>query len=278
MKYKWSVIQTISLILAFVILSTACGTSQPTVVSTLSSNTKVPANIPIESLIPSPRAYTSLAYDTESNRIILFGGQTGDYTDSTSYNGETWAYDFTVNRWLQMKPTTGPTKRIAAELVYDAESDRIILFGGSGDPDMSTWGKMDTWAYDYNTNTWTEMAKGPNRHVGPRLAYDSESDRVILFGGYDMSDFFYNETWAYDFNTNTWTEMKPKTSPPGRNFHAMTYDSKADRILVWGGLNTTGTAPVDESIWAYDYNTNLWQEIKPGDGSHPAGRDRKSVV
>ena len=153
-------------------------------------------------LNPAPRGYTSLAYNAKSNRVIMFGGQTGNIKDPTNYNSETWLYDVAANKWTQMKPASGPTRRAAAELAYDAESDRVILFGGANEV---LWGLNDTWAYDYNTNTWTEMAKGPARHLGARIAYDAESDRIILFGGYDMSRFFYYDTWAYDFNSDTWT-------------------------------------------------------------------------
>ena len=65
------------------------------------------------------------------------------------------------------------------------------------------------YSYDYNTNSWEQkdlLNTGPFKY-GHKLAYDSESDKVILFGGgsepYDIS----NETWAYDYNTDSWTQM-----------------------------------------------------------------------
>lgn len=273
MDNKKLVTQIIGLTLVVVILSAACNALQP--VSVSPTGTPIPPTVaeptatPTEYLNPSPRGYISLAYDSESKRVILFGGQTGDYQKASSYNGETWAYDETANKWTQMKPSSGPSKRSAPELAYDTESDRVILYGGA---DTDTMGLADTWAYDYNTNTWTEMAKGPTRHLGDRLAYNAESDRIILFGGY-MGGFFDNDTWAYDFNTNTWAEMKPSVSPPGRNYQAMTYDTKSDRVLVWGGMDEYGVKPIDESIWSYDFNANTWQEMKPGEGVHPTGRD-----
>jgi hypothetical protein len=284
----------VGLILLVVLFLTACGASQlaPTAVpptlspvppkATLAPLPRTATVIPtkITRLNPSGRAYTSMAFDSESQRVILFGGQTGDYQRSSSYNGETWAFDVTTHEWTQMKPPSGPTPRIAAELVYDAESDRVIMYGGGLGPVSITWGVNSTWAYDYNTNTWKEMAKGPASHFGARLAYDAESDRIILFGGYNMSgNFYYNDTWSYDFNTDTWTEMKPSTSPPGRNYHAMTYDAKSDRVLIWGGSDVDGVKPVDDgSIWSYDYNTNTWTETKPGTGAFPAMRDYPQIV
>ena len=245
---------------------TAIPTSVPPTLT--STPTAAPTATPTESLNPSPRAYTSMAYDVESDRVILFGGQKGDYRFAYNYNDETWAYDVTANKWTQMKPPSGPTRRSAATLTYDAESDRVILYGG-GIP-SNNWGLADTWAYDFNTNIWKQMANGPANHLGDRLAYDAESDRIILFGGYDMAGFYVNDTWAYDFNSDTWSEMKPRTSPPGRNYHAMAYDARADRVLVWGSDSDT---PVDNSIWSYNFNTNTWQEKKPGAGAHPVSRD-----
>ena len=225
-------------------------------------------------LSPSSRGYVSMAYDAESERVILFGGQTGNISDPAPCNGETWAYDVAANKWTEMKPALGPGSRSAAELTYDAESDRVILYGGGNE---AKWDLNDTWAYDYNTNTWTEMAKGPPNHLGARIAYDAESDRIILFGGFDMSGFFYNDTWAYDSSSDTWKEMKPSTSPPGRNYQAMAYDAKSDRVNVWGALYTS-REPIEDSVWSYDFNTNTWQEMKPGGGPLPRSRDYPAMV
>jgi N-acetylneuraminic acid mutarotase len=222
-----------------------------------------------------------MIYDAKSDRLIMFGGEQPGSVSTGTFNDETWAYEVTANTWTQMKPASAPSKRYVAGLAYDTESDRVILFGGHNrynNPAPIDMGLTDTWAYDYSANTWKELAKGPANHLGARLAYDAESDRIILFGGLDIAAYRgLNDTWAFEFNTNTWTEMKPKTSPPGTNFQAMTYDSKADRVLVWGGTDDKDN-PVYESMWAYDYNTDTWTEKKPGDGSHPAGRAIASFV
>jgi len=205
-----------------------------------------------------------MAYDQESERAIIFGGLTGTWEDEANYKDETWAYDPIANQWALMNPAGGPTRREGAELVYDIESDRVILFGGNS-PDVL--GLRDTWAYDTNTNTWTYMAQGPSRRYNSRMAYDAESDRVILFGGQLVGTGGQNsdETWVYDFNSDTWTKMEPSVSPPGWHGFGMTYNSTADRILVWG----VGAG----HVWAYDYNTNTWEDRQPGEGDWPRTRD-----
>ena len=57
--------------------------------------------------------------------------------------------------------------------------------------------------------------------------------------------------------------MESAVKPPGRNFQAMAYDSKADRVILWGG-DTGGVS--DNSVWAFDYNSQTWEERKTGAG------------
>lgn len=274
------IFQTVFVILALFIPLTACSVSSPTPLAsqptltsvpptaTPPSPTALPTALPtvMPELNPSPRGYVSMAYDSESKQVILFGGQTGDFRKSSNFSDETWAYDVVAQTWVNMKPAVSPQAGGAGSLAYDVESDRIILYGNTNV--LFTSG--DTWAYDFNSNTWTKMkARGPLGHLGLRLAYDLESDRIILFGGYSISrDEMYQDTWAYDFNSDSWVEMKPAIHPPGQNFHSMTYDVKADRVILWGGDTETGSSrpPKDPSVWAYDYNTNTWEQKLTDDG------------
>lgn len=213
---------------------------------------------------PSPRGYVSLVYDSESDRIVLVGGQTGNIVeDPSAASGATWIYDVTANTWTQMDPPAATSRRAAYGIAYDSESDRVILFGGGKG---SAWEMNDTWAYDTNTNTWTRMSDGPRGRLGPRLAYDSESDRVILFGGSSSRD-----TWAYDFNSDTWTKMQPINRPKETNFQGLTYDVESDRVIMFRGCDDN--SKFDDSVWAYDYNPDSWEELVPGEGPWPPSRE-----
>jgi N-acetylneuraminic acid mutarotase len=229
-----------------------------------------------ESLLPSPRGYVSIAYDQQSRQVVLFGGQTGPWPLRTSVNGETWAYDVECNTWEQLFPKKKPNDKAAPALAYDEKSDRVIMFGG-GNTGLFGFMGSETWAYNYNANTWKKMAYGPRNYLGTRLVYDSESDRMILFGGLDVMGWFFQDgIWAFDDDSNTWTETNPVVSPPGRNFQAMTYDSKVDRVLTWGGMYLD-ESPLPESMWAYDYNTDTWAEF-PAVEPFPQSRDYAAMV
>ncbi len=198
---------------------------------------------------PFPRSDHAMAYDAQSDRVILFGGFAGFVV------GETWAYDFNSNSWTDMSATPSPTARGAGQMVYDTRSDRVILFGGVNGIIYD-----ETWAYDFDTNAWTQLS--PSTKPPPEacfaLAYDAESDRVILFG-FDQR----HATWAYDFNTNAWTDMNPERSPRVQDYHAMTYDAGSDRVILFGGTGGSET-------WAYDFNTNRWTRMNPV--VHPSAR------
>ncbi len=250
---------------------------------------------------PSPRIQSGMAYDAESNRIIIFGGTTSEDIGGDLY-GDTWSYDLNLNTWTDMNPAEAPSPRSDFAMAYDAESDRVIAFGGGTwayDYNTNTWRNMspvtspagagpmvydaesdrvvlflvwtgapdnETWTYDFNTNTWTKME--PTTRPSPRtwtpMAYDAESDRVILFGGITGRD--NDETWAYDLNTNTWTNMEPTTRPSPRHSHALAYDAESDRVVLFGGhlpSGQFGESVHSDETWAYDFNTNTWTNMEP---------------
>lgn len=139
------------------------------------------------SVKPSARFLPAMAYDSQSYRTILFGGA----PDIGTFSYETWSYDSQTNTWTIMNPTSNPSARLLHAMAYDSQSDRIILFGGR--VSVSYLGvNGETWAYDYNANVWTNRnpTYAPSARYGHAMAYDSQSDRVILFGGYTGGDTF----------------------------------------------------------------------------------------
>jgi N-acetylneuraminic acid mutarotase len=205
------------------------------------------------------------AYDEESARIIVLAR--GTYKDST-----TWAYDPTTDQWQEMNPEIIPRQRYGSSCSYDAESDRVIMFGGT--PDSRPYLPYDdTWAYDYNSNPWTEMqppvAPPPRTFQG--MAYDYESDRVFMWGG--VLDFSAHtedlRMWAYDTNTDTW-ESYPNRSDNMASWYlfGMVYHPPTDQLIMFTGADPTfelypHEALIDAATWAYDYNTNVWTLLTP---------------
>jgi len=226
---------------------------------------------------PSAGGFPQMTYDTKSKLVILYGGISGDNSvdPDNTLNFETWTFNPINNVWTKKSPAHSPNGSHAGYMVYDSKAERSIVTLRSDDHwPPPTGGSLQTWAYDIKEDDWTQLADGPRLMTGQIMAYDSESDRIIMFGGLDLTLWeFVSETWVYDYNTDTWTNMQPRVHPRGINFQGMVYDSKADRVVMWGDWNKKYTPGTDNSIWTYDYNTNTWQEIKNHKKDGPAVRD-----
>jgi hypothetical protein len=145
-----------------------------------------------------------MTYDTKTDRVILWGGDTETGASRPPKDPSVWAYDFNSNTWEQKKTSDGPSARAYGTIVYDIESDQIILYGGY------SIGSHEMWAYDFNKNIWEKLE--PAIHPGSlsrhAFSYIPDLNRFILFGGQLGSDqFSYTQsTWIYDLNSNTWTD------------------------------------------------------------------------
>ncbi len=202
---------------------------------------------------PGSRDSHNMVWDSESKRAILYGSHSS--VGNPAYYVETWAYNYGGNTWTKMNPSTNPGARAEYGLVYNSVDDRVILFGGvasylpGGTPGP---GKTnDIWAYDFNTDTWMNLNPSlkPDTIGVCRIAYDSESDKIIHF------DLSTAKTWAYDYTTNTWQNMNPPNPKPAADWRALTaftYDSRHDRVLA--------LLPSPQYLWAYDYNSNRWEQ------------------
>ena len=137
-----------------------------------------------------------------------------------------------------------------------------MLFGGGGVFGPAT----DTWALDYNTDTWTNLGPAvspPGREYG-YLAYDPSADKTVLFGGitYDFNSETLlqpAETWAYDLKSNTWSLRSPSTGPSARGWEAIAYSAKADAVVMFGG-GPDRQHPTSET-WLYRTDPDRWSQV-----------------
>jgi hypothetical protein len=139
---------------------------------------------------PSARSQAVMAFDSNLQKLILFGGTGGLLT----FN-DTWAFDAANNNWLERQPSISPPGRFAATMAFDPISKRVILFGGTNSiEDFS-----DTWGYIGNFNRWEKLnpPTSPPARESATMDYDSVIGRMILFGGFNaptLTDL--NDTWA----------------------------------------------------------------------------------
>ncbi|MBI5360697.1 MAG: putative Ig domain-containing protein [Planctomycetes bacterium] len=163
-----------------------------------------------------------------------------------------------VNAWVETSLNNEadyPQLDISGGLAYDSTRNIVIAF-----PAYSGWiGANQTWQYFPCENGWAVMnpVNPPSRRTGHSMIYDSFNQKVVLFGGKDWSSGLpLADTWIYDTLNNTWTEVTPVDSPSERYAHGMAYDSKNNRIILFGGYDNDVSA-FDET-WSYDYTQNTW--------------------
>ncbi len=91
---------------------------------------------------------------------------------------------------------------------------------------------------------------GPARRSHHAVAYDSARRVTVLFGGhgsgYAPDEFYKDETWEWD--GATWM-LRSVEGPPGRNQHAIAYDSRRGVTVLFGGTGIDGTLG---DTWEWD--------------------------
>lgn len=200
---------------------------------------------PVTGTPPPARGYAAMVSLTPELGLLLVGGETAPPPEGGEVLTDTWTLA-QASDWTNRTRCPSPPWGAAA---YDAESERVILFGGV----VEGWTDVhEVWAFDPATNEWTRLALDGGPDEFGWVAYDAESDRVIMFGQ-------RAETWAYDFNANAWQEMTPPSSPPGRIEFALAYDPGSDQVILFGGYRDVAVG----DTWAYDYNRDSWTDLAP---------------
>jgi hypothetical protein len=102
-------------------------------------------------------------------------------------------------------------------MVYHPGTDRIILFGGYHQGEVTF--SDEIWAYNYNTNTWTQLQ--PSTHPSGRrlhsMVYDEAADKMVLFGGIAgtfLKEEISDEFWIFDPVAEEWSQVTPDSLNP----------------------------------------------------------------
>ena len=192
---------------------------------------------------PPPRLGPTAGYDASSNRMMVFGGAA--YNDvwvlsNANGLGGTSVWTNTVAQGAAGSPLgrAGPTA------VYDASSNRMMVFGGVSS--NAVWvlsnanglGGTSVW-----TNTVAQGAAGsPIGRYAHTSVYDASGNRMIVFGGSDDTTY-YNDVWVLSNanglgGTPGWTNTVAQGaagSPLGRVQPAAVYDASGKRMILFGG-------------------------------------------
>jgi hypothetical protein len=162
---------------------------------------------------PPPRALHSMAYDPLVRKVVMFGGTTGSGQNAF---GDTWLFDFANRTWQEIAPPVPPPARCCSSLVFDAASQGVLLFGGSGPFGIS----RDLWQLSAAADWWYEVRAPdpPPQTMSHAAAIDAARGTMLVFGGIAGKigeGFWGGETWL--FWGGSPAPLPPKivsTSPP----------------------------------------------------------------
>jgi len=180
---------------------------------------------------PMAQNSSAIAYDTQRNVLVLFGG----YCTHGTYDpelDETWEYD--GEHWRQCFPENSPSKRWGCVMAFDEDRSVMVLHGGS-DEGMR---RRDTWEYDGTTWRKVETAHAPIK-VGP-MVYHTGLKRILLFSEMDWAYEWDNYFWCYDGNDWEPVPRAEGTSngPSPRMEATMAFHPESTKLVFFGGVGS----------------------------------------
>jgi hypothetical protein len=124
---------------------------------------------------PPGREDALLAYDRAHERVILYGGRRLIEGPDRAMRvlTDTWAFD--GRRWTQLD-SIGPGPREHAAMVYDADGDRIVVFGG-WDP-VGDAPRRDAW--EWKGEQWNRIGIELPRGTDVNGAVDDAATARVL--------------------------------------------------------------------------------------------------
>jgi hypothetical protein len=199
---------------------------------------------------PSGRFGHVATYDSNSDRMTVFGGATGfpgtcvkDVWILDGANGQSGA-----STWISIAPSgTPPAGRLHHTGVYDPNTNSMIVFGGNN---CSKGYFNDVWVLsDANGGTgspsWQKLVPSgtpPAARESASAIYDSANNVMTVYGG-DAGSTNFGDVWILSHangtgGTPTWTQLSPNgAAPNSRSGHTAVYDSTNNRMIVFGGFH-----------------------------------------
>jgi subtilisin-like proprotein convertase family protein len=231
---------------------------------------------------PIPRRHARLTYDVAQGEGLLFGGSLIANSD-TEYLGDLWRWKDSAWSQVSVSDPEGDGNPALAHghgLVYDSGQDRVLLFGGNHGEHLFS-SERTTWEWDGNsftklreTSVYADynVATPDARSVGA-MAFDTQENRFLLFGGLLTTQYVANDTWGWD--GQQWTQLGDGDPAPGqRGRHAMAYDTLDEELVLFGGATEELLFCADNETWVFQEGT--WEKKSPT--SSPGPREHHAMT
>lgn len=206
---------------------------------------------------PPARSGHSMIYDKVNNRLLVFGGK----NEEGKLLNDLWSWD--GSRW-EMISVDGPEPRQSQRVVFNSENGDVFMFGGSN---IEGKALNDTWVF--RKGAWVEIESGntPPARLQHTMSYDVKRNTVVLFGGFSRTEngkHVFGDTWEWQ-SIEGWM-LRENNNPMARDHHAMTYDVKTGRTILFGGYNNGYFGDT------WNWNGERWQQLAITGPSARAGK------
>lgn len=223
---------------------------------------------------PTPRGRMAMAASDDA--LWLFGGrwrEDGSASGAYTMYDELWRYDVAAGTWSMADSGGGPSGRADTAMVYDAEGNQLVLFGGNSSTSGLNFNALnDTWIFDIDDGTWSEVStlESPRPRLYHGQAWDPGRRWMVIYGGGDNDAFnpavpYMADLWAFDVAEGAWIELAPSAgAPEGRFWGEIVYDPGFDSYVIFGGHDATDLGNRND-IWEFRMSDEQWAALATGD-------------
>ena len=208
--------------------------------------------------------------DRPRNRVLVFGGARAP---NQPYSNEVWELTLAPALEWHLLATAGgaPPGRRDHAAIYDPVRERMIVCDGTS----AIGALQDVWELSLSgTPTWNTIAvpgAAPEARAGHAVAYDPPRDRMLLATGRTNAGVWIEDLWTLDLGASpAWTQIEgPEDSGPTGRFRSVaTYDSRRERLVLFGGRDSLRD---QHDTWSRSLAspTANWSLLSPDWGERP---------
>ena len=227
--------------------------------------------------LPEPRMNPTAVYDSRRDRVVTFGGWV--YQDD--YFNDVWVLNpGQTPEWIRMYPAGDPPPgRRGHSAIYDPVRDRMLVYGGSTQAGFVN----DLWALNFTGQPrWqrlTPLEEPFQVRAFHSAVYDPIRDRMIVFGGSGGRSSL-DDVWELSLaGIPRWTRLLPNHFGPSLAAHTAVFDSRRQRMLIYGGEEFDGDAgALYVGTWALDLGRKPSWSILQSVGQPATWRTQHSAV
>jgi hypothetical protein len=154
---------------------------------------------------PRKRIFAGMAFNSNSNRAILWGGGFSELTDNTM-----WEYDLSLDIWQNIPYNGAPpnTTYLNPRMMYDEQNNELLIIYGIISSNDLFPGQLKECRYSFTSNSWVEIEvkDQPPAAVHFAAALDAKERKIVLFGGFTSFSptRLLEGTWILDLERKAW--------------------------------------------------------------------------